>query len=371
MAEPVGERARADAPATSAPPEAPRARRRRTRQRLALEITLLAVVGVLLLGALGATAGALYAQFYSPSAFVSRYLTMLGEGRAADALDVPGVAVSSADLEDAGLPAMASDALLRQAALAELTDIAVVSEEMQDDVAKVTVSYQAGAYPGTTTFRVERNGWIGVAPAWRFAQSPLAVVDLTVHGSMQFTVNGFELDKRQVSSAGAETDPAAPVPLLVFSPGVYSVSVDTAMSATPGVAVLSDAPQTGIPIELQAQPTEEFIGVVQERVDQFLAECATQQVLQPAGCPFGFTVRNRLDALPVWSIAQSPVVTLEPDGAGWKIPTTEAVAHIEVGIKSLFDGSVRAVSEDVPFRFTGSISVLPDGTASIVVSGAE
>ncbi|MBD7957467.1 hypothetical protein H9651_07430 [Microbacterium sp. Sa4CUA7] len=336
-----------------------------------MDITLLTIVGVLLMGALAATAGALYAQFYSPSAFVGRYLAMLGEGRAADALDVPGVMVSSVDLEDAGLPATASDALLRPAALAGLTEVAVVSEEMQDGVAKVTVSYRAGAYPGTTTFRVERNGWIGVAPAWRFAQSPLAVIDLTVHGSMQFTVNGFELDKRQVSAAGAEADPAAAVPMLVFSPGVYSVSVDTAMSATPGVAVLSDSPQAGIPIELQAQPTEEFVGVVQERVDQFLAECATQQVLQPAGCPFGYTVRNRLDQLPVWSIAQSPVVTVEPDGAGWRIPVTEAVAHIDVDIKSLFDGTVYPVSEDVPFRFTGSITVLPDGTASIVVSGEQ
>lgn len=343
----------------------------RTRARLALDLTLLAVVGMLLLGAIGATAGALYTQFYSPTAFVTRYLTMLSEGRSADALDVPGVAVDSAGLQAAGLPPTPSDALLRQAALAELTDIRVVSEERQDDVSKVTVEYDAGPYPGTTTFRVERNGWIGVAPAWRFAQSPLAVIDVTVHGAMQFAVNGFELDKRQVSPDGLDADPAAPLPMLVFSPGVYSVSVDTPISATPGVAVLSDAPSAGIPIELQAQPTEEFIDVVQESVDEFLADCAAQQVLQPAGCPFGFTVRNRISDLPAWSIAQSPVVTIEPDGAGWKIPVTDAVARIDVDIQSLFDGTVREVTEDVPFQFTAAISVLPDGQASIIVSAVD
>ncbi|MDL5352075.1 hypothetical protein [Microbacterium sp. zg-YB36] len=347
------------------------ARSRRSRSRLALDLALLAVVGLLLLGAIGATAGALYTQFYSPTAFVSRYLSMLSEGRAADALEVPGVGVDAAELEAAGLPPTASDALLRQSALAELSDIRVVSEETDDGVAKVTVAFDAGPYPGTTTFRVERDGWIGVAPAWRFAQSPLAVIDVTVHGAMQFTVNGFELDKRQVSPDGAEADPAAAVPLLVFSPGVYSVSVDTAMATTPGVAVLSDTPEAGIPIQLQAQPTEEFIRVVQESVDEFLADCATQQVLQPAGCPFGFTVRNRIDELPQWSIPHTPVVAIEPDGAGWKIPVTDAVAHIEVDIRSLFDGSVRTVSEDVPFQLTGTITVLPDGTASIAVSAVE
>jgi len=336
-----------------------------------VDLTLLALVGVLLIGSLAATSSVLYTQFYSPTSFVTRYLSMLSEGRAADALAVPGVVVDSSELEAVDLPATASEALLRRAALAELTDVRAVAEETQDGISRVTVEYKAGPYPGKTTFEVERDGWIGVAPAWRFATSPLAVIDLTVHGAMQFTVNGFEIDKRQVSPDGAEADPTAPVPLLVFSPGVYSVSVDTAMSSTPGVAVLSDAPAAGIPIELQAQPTEEFVGVVQERVDQFLAECAAQQVLQPAGCPFGITVRNRITELPEWTMAQPPKVTLQPDGAGWKIPVTDAVAHIDVEVQSLFDGSVWEVSEDVPFQLSGTISVLPDGTASIVVSGAE
>ena len=36
-------------------------------------------------------------------------------------------------------------------------------------------------------------------------------------------------------------------------------------------------------------------------------------------------------------------------------------------IQSFFDGSIRDVSEEVPFLVTGTITVLPDGTASIVV----
>lgn len=334
-------------------------------------MTMLAIVGVLLLAAVGATIATLYREVYSPSAFVERYLSMLSDGRAAEALALPGVTVDSADLDAAGLPAYASDALLRRAALASLTDVDTVAEVAQDAVTLVTVSYRAGDVEGQTTFEVAQDGMIGLAPTWRFATSPLAVVDLVVRGSMSFAVNGFEVDKRQVSPDGADADPLAPLALLVFSPGLYSVSVDTAISASPGVAVLSDSPFTSVPVDLQAEPTPEFVEVVQTRVDEFLAQCATQEVLQPTACPFGFLVQDRLASTPRWSIVGQPVVTVVPDGAGWAIPATEATARIDVEIRSLFDGSVSTVSEDVPFVLTGKIAILPDGTATITVGGPD
>lgn len=338
--------------------------------RLGLDLTLLAIVGVLLIGAVAAGVGALYREFYSPTAFVERYLSLLGEGRAADALAIPGVSVDSAELTAARLPATASEALLRRAALSTLTDVKTVSEERVGDVTRVTVSYTAGGHRGTAAFDIAANGWIGVTPAWRFAHTPLAVLDLTVRGSMRFSVNGFEVDKRQVSVDGVEADSLAAVPMLVFSPGLYRISVNTPISSTPGVDVLADEPLADVPIDLQAEPTDEFISVVQDRVDGFLSECATQQVLQPTACPFGYVVTDRIKGAPEWSIAESPEITVEPDGADWKIPDTRAVAHITVDVVSLFDGSVRHVSRDVPFVVGGEITVLPDGTASIRVAGS-
>ena len=327
---------------------------------------------MLLLAALGAGAAALYREFYSPTAFVERYLGLLAQGRAADALAITGVSVDSAELEAAGLPATASDALLRPAALATLTDIEIVSEETTDaGTTLVTASYNAGAFPGTTTFEVQRDGWLGVAPTWAFVKSPLALVNVAVKGSMTFDVNGFSLDKRQVSPEGVDADPLEPVALLVFSPGIYSVSVDTPISATRGVAVLSDSPMANVPVELQAFATPQFVETVQQRVEEFLTSCATQEVLQPTACPFGFFVQDRIVSPPAWSITSQPTVSVVPDGAGWRIPAAQAVAHIEVGIRSLFDGSVRDVAEDVPFIVTGSIAVLPDGTASITVGGPD
>lgn len=320
------------------------------------------VVVVLLLAGLTAAGVVVYRTTYSPTAFVVRYLDLLAAGRAADALQLPGV--------DPGDSA-ASAALLRHAALTTLTDIDPVAEEADGDTTRVTVSYRAGDVEGRTTFEVAQDGWLGVVPSWRFERSPLAQVDLSVRGSMSFSVNGFEVDKRQVSADGAAADPLAPVPLLVFSPGLYAIGVDTAIAATPGVAVLADVPTAAIPVDIQADATPDFVATVQTKVEEFLAGCASQQVLQPTGCPFGLQVRNRIVGLPAWSIASQPQVAVEPDGAGWRILPADAVAHVDVQIRMLYDGTLRDLSEDVPFRIEGTIEVLPDGSVSISVSGGN
>src|SRR5690606_18144298 len=142
---------------------------RKRRRTLALDLTLLGIVGILLIAATAAAVGAIQKEFYSPTAFVERYLDMLADGSAAEALTVPGVMVESAELDAAGLPATADEALRRAAALAPLDDTRVVSEEADGEITRVTVEYVAGGYDGRTTFEVERDGSIGLAPTWRFA----------------------------------------------------------------------------------------------------------------------------------------------------------------------------------------------------------
>ncbi|WP_194762291.1 hypothetical protein [Microbacterium sp. UFMG61] len=341
------------------------------RSRLVADLAMLTVVGLLLVAALAAGGATLYQQFYGPSAFVVRYLDLLSEGRAADALRVPGVAVDRETLEVAGIVPTASEAMLRHATLAPLTDIEVVSEKPDGKAIAVTVSYKAGGNAGTTTFTVAQDGWAGVTPNWRFTTSPLAVVELTLRGADRFAVNGFEVDRRQISVAGVDAAPLDPLPMLVFTPGLYSVTVDTPISTSPGVGVLADSPLATTPVDVQTDPTDEFVAVVQERVEEFLLACTEQEVLQPTACPFGLEVSNRLASLPQWSIAAQPQVTVTPDGGHWRIPPTDAVAHVEVEIRSLFDGRVQAIAEDVPFQVNGSVTILPDGSASIRVGSPE
>ena len=346
------------------------ARSVRRRAPLWSDLTILAIVGVVLVAALTAGGISVYREFYSPSAFVTRYLTLLSDGRAADALRLPGVAIDRSEL-DQGSFRTASDALLRRAALAPLTDVAVTGERPDHGETAVTVRYKAGGHPGVSTFRVHRIGWIGPVPSWGFAQSPLAVVDFTIRGSDRFAVNGFELDRRQVAPKGADAAPLDPVPMLVFSPGLYAVSVKTAAASASGAGVLADKPLAEVPLDVQTHPTDAFVKVVQQRVNEFLTQCATQQVLQPTGCPFGMTVPNRVTAPPTWSMVSMPVVTLQPAGAGWKIPSTPATAHIVVEVQSLFDGSIHEVDKDVPFHVDGAIQFLPDGSASISITSPD
>lgn len=355
-------------PDTSATPDASATPPRRRRRTLGRDLVALGIVGILLVGALGATAAFLYRELYSPSAFVERYLDLLSRGQAAEALALPGVAVDSAQLAASGLPPDASEVLLRQAALGPLMDVVVTEEPVDGSVTVVTATYGTGPHTGRTSFRVEQAGQVGLAPTWRFATSPLAVIDLSLRGATAFSVNGFALDTRQVSPDGVDADPLEPVDLLVFSPGLYSISVDTAVSSSPGVAVLSDSPQASIPVSVQTQPTEKFTQAVQTEVAAFLTACATQEVLQPTGCPFGLVVQNRIVTTPAWTIDQQPTVTLTPDGAAWKIERTQAVAHITVDIRSIYDGSVRTLDEAVPFFVGGTVTILPDGTASIQVT---
>jgi hypothetical protein len=107
---------------------------RRGSRRLAFDLTALSVVGLLLVGAIGAATATVYRDLYSPGAFVTRYLDLLSQGRVPEALALPGVPIASSDLTDAGLPADASEALLRRAALAPLSDIRVVGEQESDGV---------------------------------------------------------------------------------------------------------------------------------------------------------------------------------------------------------------------------------------------
>jgi len=345
----------------------------RRRSSLRTDLAWLSLIGVLLLAAVGAGGSALYQQFYSPKAFVESYLDLLAHGRAAAALKIPGVAVDLAVLTESGINGSASEALLRTDALGSLTDVTVTDEKQKDGIHEITVEYRAGGIEGETTFSVAQDGWIGIAPNWRFTRSPLAEIDLTVRGADAFSVNGFTMDRRQVSPDGMDAAPLDALPMLVFTPGAYSVTVDTAISATPGVRVLADTALARTPVDVQSEPTEKFIEVVQEQVEQFLSECTEREVLQPTACPFGLQVQNRLapGTVPKWSIAKQPVVTVQPDGANWAIPATDAVAHIEVEIQSLFDGEVTQVSEDVPFQVDGTITVLSDGKVSIRVGAPQ
>src|SRR5690606_24184138 len=132
--------------------------------------------------------------------------------------------------------------------LSQLADYEITSEKQQDDVYEVVTTYRTGGMRGTTTYSVVQDGWVGVVPDSRFQRSLPAEIELTVRGADDFAINGFELNRHQVSSQGADAQPLDPLHLLVFTPGVYSVTVDTPIAATPGVRVLADTALARTPV---------------------------------------------------------------------------------------------------------------------------
>ena len=63
--------------------------------------------------------------------------------------------------------------------------------------------------------------------------------------------------------------------------------------------------------------------------------------------------------------------TVLADGDGWRIPSTPATAHIALEVKSLYDGTVTEVDEDIPFQVDGTIRFLDDGSASISITSPD
>lgn len=353
------------------PANAPSRAGARRRSRV-LEVVGFAVIGALLVGAIGAALASLYREFWGPTAFAERYVQLLVDGRAADALMTDGVGIDNDALEDADLPSFAHDALLRSAALATgPTDVHSVSEEPAGDGAvAVTLGYRLDDAEHETTFLVERTGWHGLVPTWRFAETPLAVLNVDVHGSWRFQANGFEVDKRQVSSAGLEADPGDTIAMLAFAPMSYDVAVDTATTEAEPVSVAVTEPLTAHEAEVAAGPSDEFQSVIEDEAASWLSEkCGSRNVLLPEDCPYGFSIDNLIapGTEPEWSITEYPEIALAPEGAWWRIEPAEGVAHIELDEQSYFDGSISHVSEDVPFQIDGTVELLADGSARIQI----
>ena len=57
---------------------------------------------------------------------------------------------------------------------------------------------------------------------------------------------------------------------------------------------LTVEPAARVAVTVDSMPTATFVQRVQVKVDDYLQQCTTQPVLQPAGCPFGIEVDDRV-----------------------------------------------------------------------------
>lgn len=329
-------------------------------------VTIWIVIGVLLFCAVASAIGSLQRTVYGPQGLVSSYLDALTKKDAATALDLPGVALDDDELKAAGLPEGSSDGLLRGSVLVPLSEVEFVSDEAQSDgTHEVTYDYEIGERTGTTTFTVKKTG--GLFGSWEFAVSPLAAVNLTVNHTTLFSVNGFDADTRQVSPEGTPAAFSNIANVLVFTPAIYTFTTDTDYLTAADVNVFADTPGAVGEASIDAQPTEDFIAAAQEQVNAALDECASQLVLQPTGCPFGYYVEDRISGDPTWSIDDYPAIELKAGSDSWTVSGADGDARIEVDVQSLADGSITHVDTTVDFELDAAVYLFSDGTITAQV----
>ncbi len=270
------------------------------------EVLLWSVAAGAVLLAFGVTVLALNLTVYSASGFIRTYLDALARHDATAALELAG----TAPVGDA------SDELLVRQAMSDLEDIEITADRTASDGTHyVTAEYVVGGQAGSTEFAVERQGTLfGIFNGWRFAQSPLSVLQLTVQHGDAFTANGLDL----VAFAGQDSQGA----YLAFTPSAITLTHESPYLEADPVTALLLQPATAVPAALDIGANAAFVAEVQRQVDEFLTACTTQRVLLPTGCPFGQTIDDRIVTEPLWSMVQLPKMALEPSGAvaTWRVP---------------------------------------------------
>ena len=308
------------------------------------------VFGVLLLAFAG-TVITLNSTLYSASGFVSSYLDALTRHDLDGALDMPGVEHPADALPD----------LLVPDALGEVTSYSLISDEaVGGDHTLVFDVRFAGGLQEEVEFWVEHTGQqLGLFSGWQFSRSPIGVLQATPLHAAEFEVNGVA-----VTSADG---PSQPSRFQVMTPGMYTLTHESKFLEAEPTTVLALTSASVTPAELDIRASDEFVAQVNEELASYLDGCATQQVLQPTDCPFGQTMSNRIEGLPVWSMVLYPQVAIEaaPEPGVWLVPPTPAAAHLTVQVRSLFDGSLSTFDEDVPFEVEYAIT-FPSGGGLLI-----
>jgi hypothetical protein len=313
------------------------------------------LVFVFLVAGFGASVAALNNTVYSAHGFVQAYLEALARHDAAEALSFDGVEV----------PREQDDRLLTDDALGYLGDIQFQGDAASGDTHHVTFSYALHSSPTIsarpqTTFDVERVGTrLGMFPTWRFAKSPLASIIVSSPSEATFTANGVDVTAAADGSA-----------FVVLVPGSYRLDHESEYLTAPDLAVPVTEVGSESPAEVDVKPTDAFEADAEKAVASYLDACAEQQVLMPTGCPFGFPEANRVVGLPQWSIADYPstTITTATTQGTWLTVGVGGAAHIEMKVRSLFDGSVSTVDDDVPFEGSYLVTITDDGGLTVALA---
>ncbi|WHS35585.1 hypothetical protein [Auritidibacter ignavus] len=345
---------------------------------------LAAAGAVLVAGAVAVVA--LNATVFSAAQPVKQYLKALANGDGATAMELSQAYLTDEDGEpvDSGdNPRGVSTALLdgqplidTQAGLGEPTievdsDAEIPAEFRRDDLHQTVVRLSYDQQQDPTLFVVDRHGrdWL-VFDRWQMHPLPLHEVHVASDGfpagsridHPTGTINSAEVPLLGEASEQHLSTPVAtfvPAQLTVDYHGTY-VAADQSVTHTLTDNTPPSADQTQT-LELDLELTEQVTEKVQEEVSQELTHCTDQQVLQPSGCPFGYSTVNRVDPDSIeWSLLESPEVmyTDEPGSPG--IERIEAIAQLEVDETDVGTGEQSRTEYQQPFMLEANLRLTPE-----------
>jgi len=276
---------------------------------------------------------------YSAGGFVMSYLRALEAGHYT-------AAAARAGLNEAPLVAPSSRELM--------SDPRVVSTgSLPGGEIVVLAAYNLAGEAHETVFVVEESEPIlWFFTSWRFARAPTATLDVSVIGDNRVVINDQAL---VVSRLGV------PPRTTVLVPGYYEATLSTRwVTAEPQALSVTEISSSN-PVRISPEPTAALEDAVNAAVEDFLDECARQGVLQPASCPFGVTIEDRVIGAPVWRVLDYPDVqlTLAGDRASWSLFARKGAAEVTAQVQSLFDGSIEEFTDVVLFEIVGVVRGTP------------
>ena len=306
---------------------------------------------LLLVAAFACTVIALNSTLYSARGFVGEYLDALARHDVRSALATPGVVI----------PDVGTRALLADDVLGTLTDVRLRSDtDARGGARHLVYTMRLDGIASDAAFDVRRGpDRLVFFSSWEFVASPASTLAITPVSDADFEVNGVAV----TSAKGAGVAAVYPV----LTPAVFSLSHSSQylVAAPQRVIVASPGGQVQASVTSIANPS--FVKLVQKELTATLRECTKQTVLQPSGCPFGKAIDNRVEGLPIWTMASYPTISIVagPTPGTWLVPSTRGAAHLRVGVQSLFDGSESVFDEDVPFDVAYRIVIAADGRLDI------
>ncbi|MEG2576587.1 MAG: hypothetical protein RSA54_02530, partial [Glutamicibacter sp.] len=127
-----------------------------------------------------------------------------------------------------------------------------------------------------------------------------------------------------------------------------------------------------VEIALKTEPTKDFIAAINAKVKNYLNECASEQVLMPAGCPFAYSTSARVDPATIdWSIAKYPTIEVNYYNGAWVLSPLRATATLTLTEQDLRTGAKAKKTVKDDYSFTAQLTTSTTEVSVVPVAGGE